>query len=222
MLLFTWRYYSGNKKAECETIVCVQLSNLQAKEITKEKINVENPKPQEEQKTATKQDKITPKEIHVAPVIVPIKEDIFEPKTQDSEKIQETETIKAEIIAEEGVLEEKTAVKIAEKKLHVEPNINKEEVAKEYLKINTQKITQLLQENLYYPRNARKRNITGEVFIRFTLGIDSEVYDVEIVNSKNNILSRAAVKTIEDLSGKFPKPNKEIILNVPINYNLSE
>ncbi|QOY51315.1 cell envelope integrity protein TolA [Candidatus Sulfurimonas baltica] len=225
-VLFTWRYYSENKKAECETTICVQLSALQAKEITKEPLHVENKKPQTKPKNTTTEDKIPSKKIEIAPVIAPIIEEVVEPKAQDSEKIKEIHKIKEKVIVKEDVIEkkivieEKIAVNIADKVSHVEPK--KEEVAKEYLKINTKKITQLLQDNLYYPRSARKRNITGEVIIRFTLGVDCEVYDIEIVNSKNNILSRAAVKTIEDLSGKFPKPDKKIILNVPINYNLSE
>jgi protein TonB len=80
---------------------------------------------------------------------------------------------------------------------------------------------QLLQENLYYPRRARKRGIIGEVLVKFKLSMDAKVYSIEVLSSKSDILSRAAIKTIEDLSGKFPKPNKELTLNVPINYTLT-
>ena len=47
-----------------------------------------------------------------------------------------------------------------------------------------------------------------------------KVYDIKIIKSKSDILSRAAMKTIMDLSGKFPKPQKRLTLHVPIGYEL--
>lgn len=90
----------------------------------------------------------------------------------------------------------------------------------EYMQEHLAKIRQLLQDNLYYPRRARKSGTVGEVIVRFVLSTNSTVHSIEIVSSKSEILSRAAIKTIEDLSGDFPKPPQEITLNVPINYSL--
>lgn len=93
-------------------------------------------------------------------------------------------------------------------------------VNKEYIDANIQKIVKLLSDNLYYPRSARKRGITGDVIVKFELSTEAKVNSIEIVTSENDILSRAAIKTLEDLSGKFPKPNEALVLEVPINYNL--
>ena len=82
------------------------------------------------------------------------------------------------------------------------------------------KIVKLLQDNLYYPRSARKRGAVGEVVVKFKLLKDATVEYVEIVSSKSAILSRAAKKTIMNLSGEFPKPKEELIIKIPINYSL--
>ncbi len=84
------------------------------------------------------------------------------------------------------------------------------------------KIIQLLQENLYYPRRARKNGTIGQVTVRFKLSTNAVAHSIEVLSSKSEILSRAAIKTIENLSGEFPKPEEELILHVPINYSLKK
>jgi protein TonB len=114
----------------------------------------------------------------------------------------------------------KKTVKKVVKKITQKKKSSQIESAKTYLNLNTQKISKLLKDNLYYPRSARKRNITGEVTVRFKLGLNSRVYDIKVIKSNNALLSRAAMKTITDLSGKFPKPKTALILHVPIEYKL--
>ena len=89
-----------------------------------------------------------------------------------------------------------------------------------YLNNHLTEITNLLQENLYYPRRARKRGIEGKVTMRFTLETNAEVSDIKIVASDKDILSRGAIRTLQSLSGKFPKPKEKLILTVPISYHL--
>jgi len=89
-----------------------------------------------------------------------------------------------------------------------------------YIKENLTQIMELLKENLYYPRRARKRGIEGDVVIKFHLSKTATVSNIEVISSKKEILSRAAIKTIENLSSQFPKPKKEIVLKIPISYRL--
>jgi protein TonB len=98
-----------------------------------------------------------------------------------------------------------------------QPSQNSEEV---YIDHNLQKIVKLLSDNLYYPRSARRRGIQGVVEVRFTLDENAEVSDVNVIASQSDILSRAAIQTIEDLSGEFPKPQKKLQISVPIEYKL--
>lgn len=90
-----------------------------------------------------------------------------------------------------------------------------------YFEENLQKISQLLEENLYYPRSARKRREEGVVIVEFMLQTDATVHDIKVIESQSDILSRAAMKTIDDLSGTFPKPKESLRLRVPITYKLN-
>lgn len=214
-LFFAWKSYFEVKKEEQEKI-CLKLCSV---ELSKEVLEPKEAKtnetaPQNKQKEpkrvkkALKEEKAAEKKIEVADEEKEIKAAIFE--------IIKGELI-VEIVPKKLVKIEKPAVwqKVDDSKLM-------QEVPKDdYIEINMQKISELLKENLYYPISARKRNITGSVKVSFTLGIDAKVYNIKIVESENDILSRAAIKTIEDLSTKFPKPTKELILSVPINYNLN-
>jgi len=97
----------------------------------------------------------------------------------------------------------------------------KEESAEDtYIKNNLEKIVTLIHDNLYYPRRARKRGIEGVVVVRFHLKKDGTVFDAAILSSEHNILGRAALKTIKELSGEFPKPSEAMTLTVPIHYRL--
>jgi len=90
----------------------------------------------------------------------------------------------------------------------------------QYMDKNIKKIVELLKENLYYPRSARKRGVEGEVVVKFRLLKDSTIDSITIVSSQSKILSRAAIKTIKNLSGMFPKPKWEVSLYVPIKFSL--
>jgi protein TonB len=91
-----------------------------------------------------------------------------------------------------------------------------------YLQENQFQIQNLLQENLYYPRRARKRGIEGEVVVHFHLNTQAIVSDIKILHSPSEILSRGAQRTLEDLSGVFPKPTEDLDIKVPIIYKLYE
>ena len=97
-------------------------------------------------------------------------------------------------------------------------SVNKEKV---YIQNNLNKIVLLIKENLYYPRRARKRGIQGTIVVKFFLHKDGSVSHTQVLSSKSDILSRAAMKTINNLSGKFPKPSEELTLSVPIHYQLN-
>lgn len=214
-LFFAWKSYSEVKKEEQEKI-CLKLCSV---ELSKE---VLEPKEAKTNETAPQNKQKEPKSVKKA-----LKEEkAAEKKIEVADEAKEIKAAIVELIKGEVIVEivpkrlskiEKPTVgqKVDDAKLM-------QEVPKDdYIEINMQKISQLLKENLYYPMSARKRNITGSVKVSFTLGVDAKVYNIKIVESENDILSRAAIKTIEDLSTKFPKPTKELTLSVPINYNLN-
>ncbi len=90
----------------------------------------------------------------------------------------------------------------------------------DYLNEHLAKIVELLQENLYYPRMARKRRIQGEVLVAFTLEKDGTVRNTEIRRHARPVLDRAAIETVTSLSGKMPHPKNVLTLEVPIRFVL--
>jgi protein TonB len=137
------------------------------------------------------------------------------PTTKQKPKVENPKKIIPVISDVTKVIEEEIIKEVKEEKI-----TSKENVAKKYIQDNISKIAKLLQENLYYPRRARKKGITGEVIVKFTLELDSSVNNIKIITSNKEILSRAAIKTIQDLSGKFPSPKEQLTIEVPINYSL--
>ena len=219
--------YVGKTK---EKRVCIKLGTIQ--EVAAKKSEIVS-------KTATTTDKkvIEKKKVVKKPVKKvkkkPIKKKKKPVKKKVPQKVIPPEPKQLEIVEEEKISEVTTGKKELcskmAKKEEACTNDSKATTtqqkasAKEvYINQHLQEIARLLQENLYYPRRARKRGIEGKVLVKFTLQKNAEVVDVEVVSSSNSILSRGAMKTLENLSGQFPNPDEKLILTVPISYRLSQ
>lgn len=61
----------------------------------------------------------------------------------------------------------------------------------------------------------------GVVLVEFKILKDSTIEFVNIKESTHKILSRAAKKTIVELSGLLPKPKENMIITIPIRYKLN-
>lgn len=209
--------FTNQKKSYSEEKIYIQLNNMP--QLAKNEV-----KPYVEKKIEEKIEEI--QEIKKEKIIEKVKP---KPKTiiKEKELIKIDEKTQVQVDNSKNKPKEKMLVNTT-----IENNIIKDEekqdskeskkinFTKEYIDKNKDLIVKLLKENLYYPRSARKRGIVGEIVVKFTLSKDALVYSLEIISSKSDILSRGALKTITDLSGKFPSPKEEIILIVPINYSL--
>ena len=190
--------------------VCIHLQTVQT---LKPVVKLEKPKPLKKKHTPKKVIKSKPKPKPKPQVI------------KKEKKIQEE--VKPKIVQ---ALEEETEVETVEEmiqKTSLAPPkpivpLSKPTVQELYIDKNLQKISQLLSENLYYPRRARKRGIEGVVNVDFTLDTDAVVSDIDVTSSSDDILSRAAIKTLENLSGEFPRPKETLRLSVPIHYSLTQ
>lgn len=223
---FAWSSYSETKDEYKEESIHLQLCNvkyeqeaLSAKKPIEPKVQkkiVEAPEPKPEPKPPKKEiaiEKALPKAKEIQ------KSEVLE-EPKEEEKVIEVEQEKVKEVA----ISTPKKVDMEPKKKAVEPKSEQSrevDATEEYLKINTQKISELIRENLYYPMAARKRNITGRVSVKFTLCADGKVKNIKIIDASSDILSRAALKTIEELSGKFPKPGTNLVLTLPIDYNLN-
>jgi len=202
-----------NREVVEEKKVCVQLCTISNRLLNPTKPLPKVKKTEKKivkklEKKVTKVQKIEKKKSVVAKKQQPIEKKIEKLPPKNVEKLVEKIT-NIETKREAKVKEE-------ESKQVKSPNLEQE-----YIDENIQKIRELIIENLYYPRSARKRGIVGEVVVAFKLLKSAEVTNIIIISSEKNILSRAAKKTLENLSFEFPKPKKSITLHVPIMYQLN-
>lgn len=202
---------TGIKKEKTEPLLCMKLSYRCAPQV---KVTP----PVVEKKPQTKKEKPPVKITKtVKKIVLPLK------------KKKIIKQVKKVVVESKPVIKKteikKEVFKKIEKVKELKPKaveVLKPEVApeKEYIDDNIEKIIALLQENLYYPRRARKRGIQGEVIVRFTLSTEAKVSKIEVLSSNSAILSRGAVQTINNIDTKLPKPKQSITFNVPISYNL--
>jgi protein TonB len=89
-----------------------------------------------------------------------------------------------------------------------------------YIDKNIEKIRELIAQNIYYPRKARRRHIEGKVILRFRLTTDGVIKDVTVVSSEHDVLSYAAKQILILIEDKVPKPKEDITLTLPIIYKL--
>ena len=226
LIFYTVKTVSFDTQKKDDKTVCVKLCNVKP-ESKKENYPPNQPSSVVEKKLP----QLVKKEVEKVQKTKPIKQVVISKKPEV--KIEKKEEVVKEKERQKAV--ERPALKLSDNKNTSSCNCIKEcncdskqetqemknqRMQKEYMDENMQKIVRLLQENLYYPRSARQRGITSEVMVRFSLDTNGEVKFVEVVSSKSEILSRAAVKTIEELSGDFPKPKERLVLKLPINYNL--
>jgi len=213
--------FSSVKPVEKEKRVCVNLACIKQKAVIEKKVQKSKPlhkkivkKPVIHKKNPVKKPKKIKKK-------VPLHKEIKKEEPKVIEKpVEQIKTVEPATPAEQqSQIEKKTEVvenkivanKIPQKKMSDE---------EQYLEDNLAKIAKLIKDNLYYPRVARRRGIQGSVTVRFMLLKDATVTQITTISSSSGILTRAAIKTIAELSGKFPKPKTDLMLTVPIQYSL--
>jgi len=222
-LFLLYKYISPSFSSKKEEQVCVNLSCV-VECVHKEKTLQQKPKPIEKKVIKKSKPKKIEKKTELRRKKIYVKK---APKKVEKKIIEE-------VVEEEKIVENPTPISTLPKKVtksYVVVTPTEREVIiketqlvtaqKKYVDDNLAKIARLLQENLYYPRRARKRGVQGEVLVKFNLSQNAEVTNVQVLSSPSDILSRGAIRTINDLSFKFPKPKENLTLSVPIIYKLN-
>lgn len=221
LAIFVYNNWPESKKEE-EKLVCLKMCHIQepVAEPKKEEPKIILPKPPEKKiekpklkpkpKKIKKKVKPKPKPKKKIPVVAKVPE-------KKIEEVQELKPIES-VIIEEVAVETPEIVEV----VAVESKSQRaKRLEEEYLDEHIKKIVRLLRDNLYYPRSARKRGITGTVHVKFKLLQNGSISFSKVTSSKSEILTRAALKTIDDLSGEFPHPSEDLLLHLPINYSLN-
>ena len=203
-----------------EKRVCIKLGTIKQVVVKKCKSPVKEPKKSvskkvTQQKKVIKKKRALKKKINTRKTIVKKEH----PKKVVLSKMKKVQTVKKDISDTKIVKkQEKCAKTNNTPALHT---TQKKSTQEKYINQYLQEIVDLLQENLYYPRRARKRGIEGKVTVQFTLKKSAEISAIKVISSNSEILSRGAIKTLKNLSGEFPHPDEKLILTIPINYKLS-
>ena len=154
-----------------------------------------------------------------------------EEKKKVPEKPKEKKIEKEKVVKKEEVKEQKYPIKEKVVKENIVNNdIQKEtkelvdpkpviDEKKEYLEKHLALIRDLINQNVKYPLKARKLSIQGVVTVRFKINENGTVENIIIVDG-HKFLQNATIEAIEEASRNFPKTNKTIEIQIPIEYKL--
>ena len=184
----------------------ISLNHIELKPETKpvEEIKKEEPKVEEKKEEIKKEIKKEPiKKIVETPKPI-IKKDIEKKEIETTKKVEEVENKPLEKIV------------TPQKEILSKPVIDEK---KEYLDKHLAQIRNLINENVKYPMKARKLSIEGIVVARFKILENGDVENIEIIEG-HKFLQNATIEAIQEASKNFPKTNKSIEIQIPIEYKL--
>jgi protein TonB len=223
-ILYTYTTFTSLFFTKKEKRVAIVLNSYEREKKSNKKIK-KIQKISKKQKKSPKRKKSIKKEPKIKKHVVKkkeskIKKRLLKKKESENKKIEEKKIEKSKPLQNKfkNILKKKESTPLLEQ-IEKPRAVSEAEI---YKRENFNYILELLQENLYYPRRARRRGVEGEVKVEFTLLPNGEIGECRVLSSSAEILSRAAVKTIENLSGKFVKPKKMIKITVPIKYSLND
>ncbi|BAK73325.1 energy transducer TonB [Arcobacter sp. L] len=154
-----------------------------------------------------------------------------EEKKKVQKKPKEKKIEKEKVVRKEEIKEQKNPTKEEVVKENiVNNNIQKEikelsatkpvvDEKKEYLEKHLALIRNLINQNVKYPLKARKLSIQGVVTVRFKINENGTVENIIIVDG-HKFLQNATIEAIQEASRNFPKTNKTIEIQIPIEYKL--
>ena len=205
-LFYSFKLISSNIGKTDEKKVCIKLGQVvEVAQASRKKEIKQEPVVQH------KVQKKSPKKVQP-----PTKKPLLKEKKVIEQKVDKAKPLQEQKIVQKSVSKSSPTKVVSPSKISKQ----KESSQTKYIHTYIDEIVRLLQENLYYPRRARKKGIEGEITVRFLLDCDAKVSDIEVLSSNSELLSRAAIKTIENLSEEFPKPKEDLILTIPISYHL--
>jgi len=138
-----------------------------------------------------------------------------------AKKIEKQKEIVKEFIKEPHISKPITK-EVLKEKISNTKNTNtivKKDVKKEYLAKHLRLIRKYIKQNVNYPRSAKRLNIEGIVNVRFTLHSNGMVDNIMILNGHSR-LKKSTINAVQDASLKFPKVQKTITIQLPIEYKL--
>ena len=128
-------------------------------------------------------------------------------------KVKEVKEVKKEPIKKQ-IKKPQNTEKIAKVK-----KVEKIDIKKEYLSKHLSLIRKYINQNVYYPKSAKRLKIQGIVKIRFTLNKNGNVNNIVILSGHSR-LKKSTINAVKDAASSFPKVKKAITIELPIEYKL--
>jgi periplasmic protein TonB len=178
-------------------------------EVIKEEKILEIPKPEikKELKKETKEKVI--KKVQ--------KKEILEKKQITKKVIKDSENPKKETIVKGQIVQEHIqSEEIVKNKINDLPKVDDKKV---YLDKHLAQIRKLINQNIKYPKRARKLSIEGIVLVKFKINENGSIENITILEG-HKFLQNATIEAIQEASKSFPKTNKSIEIQIPIEYKL--
>ena len=147
----------------------------------------------------------------------PLKETKPLPKKRD--KIAST-TPTPSLVQDVREVPETNATSFAEEKPQKASTVEISEMEPEkqtYVALYGDVIRQMIEKNKEYPEIARKRSLSDNVEVSFTLTTQGEIEELR-ASSKYKILSNSAIETIHKAKVFFPRPTENVTIKIPIIY----
>lgn len=152
--------------------------------------------------------------------IVAKKKEISKPKAKE----------KTKKLVEKKVIEKKVAKKITQKVVEktqivkepikkVVQSTPKVDEKKEFIHKHLTQIRALINQNINYPKRARKMNIQGIVKVKFVILKNGKLSDIIILEG-HKLLQKATIEAINKAALNFPNTTTDIELILPITYKL--
>lgn len=163
-------------------------------------------------------------QIEKEPVLKEIKKETPKPKPIEKKKIEkpiEKKLVKKEPIKTKEPIKEIVQhnpkaeikdIKPIEKKIVIDER-------KVYLDKHLAQIRNLINQNVKYPKRARKLSIEGIVIAKFKINENGQIENITIIEG-HKFLQKATIEAIQEASKSFPKTNKSIEIQIPIEYKL--
>ena len=166
---------------------------------------------------------VEPTEIKEEKPVLEVKQEIQTPKPIIQKKI-EKKVIEKKIVEKN---EQKPIQKVEENsntKVLDNPTFTKKEIHlalryNDFLNKYLVQIRESINQNIKYPQKAKKLSIEGIVIVKFKITESGIVEDILIIDG-HKFLQNSTIEAIVEASKSFPKINKSIEIQIPIEYKL--
>ena len=83
-------------------------------------------------------------------------------------------------------------------------------------------LVKFIQENLVYPKKAKKQRIEGEVIVSFVVKSDGSLTNFEIIKSVHHLLDKEALRIVKLMPKWTPGVERFDVVKLPINFTLDD